>query len=199
VDWGALADAWRRLYRPTIDRVTRGELAWGPFDQLQRMMLDQVLQDLRVEGVGQDEREQLAAIWGRMTPWPDVPAGLARLRERYIVAPLSNGSVRQLVGIARNGGLVWDLVLSVELFHTYKPDPRVYLGALELLQCQPGEIMMVASHVYDLRAAREQGMRTAFVSRPWEWGPDGPSERPEPGEFDIEARDIEDLARQLGV
>jgi 2-haloacid dehalogenase len=113
------------------------------------------------------------------------------------VCALSNGSVWQLVSIAKRAGLPWDLILSVEMFHAYKPDPRVYQGAVELLQCRPSEVMMVAAHAYDLRAARDVGMRTAYVARALEWGPQATAEQPGPGEFDILARDFSDLADQL--
>ena len=33
---------------------------------------------------------------------------------------------------------------------------------------------MVACHNFDLNAAQDVGMRTAFVRRPLEWGPEGP-------------------------
>ncbi len=41
--------------------------------------------------------------------------------------------------------------------------------------------MLVAAHPSDLRAAAEQGLRTAFVARPAEYGPRPPAERAEPG------------------
>lgn len=191
-DWPNIADAWRRLYRPTIDRVTRGDLPWAPFDELQRMMLDEVLPDLPDMA-----RDDLAGVWSRMDAWPDAVPGLARLKRNFIITPLSNGSMRQLVGIARHAQLPWDLVLSVELFHAYKPDPRIYRGAVELLQLQPAEVMMVATHTYDLRAARSEGLQTAFVARPYEWGPAASAEDFSPDEFTLVARDFEDLATQL--
>jgi 2-haloacid dehalogenase len=197
-DWPAIADAWRRLYRPTIDRVSRGELTWSPFDHLQRVMLDDVLRTFGVD-LSEQERTQLAAVWSRMDAWPDAVSGLTRMRRALIVGAVSNGSVWQLVNIAKHAGLPWDLILSVEMFRAYKPDPRVYRGAVELLQCQPDEIMMVAAHRYDLEAARGVGMRTAFVARPREWGQGGPVESADHGEFDIVAADFEDLAAQIGA
>ena len=198
-DWGSLADDWRRLYRPTIEAVTRGDAPWATFDELQRRMLDQVLDRHGLGGLTDAERTELASVWRRMPPWPDVVAGLARLRERFVVCALSNGSMAQLVALAKFGGLTWDAVLSVELFRAYKPDPRVYLGAAELLQLSPGEVMMVAAHPYDLEAARENGMRTAFVRRPLEWGADARAESVEGAGFDLLAVDFLDLAAQLGA
>jgi 2-haloacid dehalogenase len=197
VDWATVADAWRRLYRPTIDRVTSGELAWLPFDELQGMMLDQVLENFGIVSLTQTEKKKLSQVWARMDAWPDAVSGLARLKRKFVVCALSNGSVHQLVSIAKNADLPWDLIISVEMFQAYKPDPRVYRGAVGLMQCRPEEVMMVATHEYDLQAAASQGMRTAFVARPLEWGPRNLVEAGERGEFDIVAADFDDLASQL--
>jgi 2-haloacid dehalogenase len=198
LDWPSLADAWRRRYQPTLARVNNAELSWRPFDELQRLMLDEVLTDFGATDVPGDERARLAGVWASMDAWPDAVPGLTRIKRGAIVSALSNGSIRQLVGIARHAGLPWDLVLSVELFGAYKPDPRVYRGAVDLLQCQPSEVMMVASHTYDLRAAQAQRMKTAFVERPREWGPDGASEPIGDDHFDLVVADLEQLAQQLG-
>ena len=199
VDWPSLADEWRKLYRPTIERVTSGKLPWATFDELQRLMLEHVLDARQVGGLSQDQKTQLSTVWQRLDPWPDAEPGLTRLKSRFVVCTLSNGSVWQLISLAKHGRLPWDGVFSVELFHAYKPDPRVYLGACELLQLPPGQVLMVAAHVYDLQAAKANGLRTAFVSRPDEWGPNTGAEQLNAGEFDVTARDFEDLASQLGA
>jgi 2-haloacid dehalogenase len=199
VDWPSFADDWRRLYRPTIGRVTNGELPWATFDELQRVMLEQILEAAQVSRLTEEQKARLSAVWQRLDPWPDAVPGLARLKDRFVVCALSNGSVWQLISLAKHGGLPWDEIFSVELFRAYKPDPRVYLGACELLQLAPDQVMMVAAHVYDLQAARANGLRTAFVGRPDEWGPGVGPEQPEAGEFDVLAADFEDLASQLGA
>ncbi len=58
--------------------------------------------------------------------------------------------------------------------------------------------MMVAAHAGDLDAARSFGLRTAFVHRPFERGPDGKADDPPQSGADFIARDFNDLARQLG-
>ena len=52
--------------------------------------------------------------------------------------------------------MVFDLLLTADIVGAYKPDPLMYKTALKVLGLQPGEVAMVASHTYDLRAAREQ-------------------------------------------
>ncbi|HUZ78893.1 MAG TPA: haloacid dehalogenase type II [Chloroflexota bacterium] len=197
LDWGRLADVWRGHYAPTLRRVVAGELPWAPLDELQRQMLDTTLTELGIGGLAETQRATLSRVWERLDPWPDVPASLARIKERHIICPLSNGSMRELVGIARRGHLPWDAIFSTELFHTFKPDPRTYLGAAQLLQLAPAQVMMVAAHPLDLRAAAALGLQTALVPRPLEWGPAMKVEPSAPGEFTMQAATFVELADQL--
>jgi len=103
------------------------------------------------------------------------------------------------VNMAKNAGLPWDCVLSAELVKSYKPAREVYLMAAELLGLRAEEVMMVAAHKDDLRAARQAGLQTAFVPRPLEHGPGrGADPGPHTG-FEIVASDFFDLAGQLRV
>ena len=97
-------------------------------------------------------------------------AGLTRLRVRYILATLSNGNVALLTNMVKYAGLPWDCILSAELAKHYKPDPETYQMAADLLGLQPEQVMMVAAHKGDLRAAQAVGLQTAFVPRPMEHG-----------------------------
>jgi 2-haloacid dehalogenase len=197
VDWAAFADAWRGEYGPAMNRVRCGELPWTALDALHRMSLDMLLDRFGIATLTDMEKDDLNHVWHRLQPWPDSAAGLAQLREQFVVATLSNGSVALLVDLAKTGGLTWDCVLSAELARAYKPDPIVYQTAIALLDCAPTQVMMVAAHPPDLRAAQAVGMRAAYVVRPLEWGPDGPPETYTDDEFDIVATDFLDLARQL--
>ncbi|OBF58561.1 haloacid dehalogenase, type II [Mycolicibacterium monacense] len=169
-DWAAFADAWRAGYVPSMDRVRRGELPWTRLDDLHRMTLVDLLAAEHIS-VGDEAVDELTRAWHRLDPWPDSVAGLTRLKRRYVITPLSNGNVSLLTNMAKRAGLPWDCVLSAELFRHYKPDPEAYLGCADLLDVTPDELMLVAAHRSDLRAAREAGLRTAYVSRPLEYGP----------------------------
>ena len=114
-----------------------------------------------------------------------------------MIATLSNGNVSLLVNMAKHGRLPWDTVLSAELFRHYKPDPEAYLGAAAMLGFEPSEVMMVAAHKDDLRAAQACGLATAFVGRPREKGPKVKVDvAPEPA-FDHNAKSFVDLAGKL--
>ena len=196
VDASEFALAWRAGYQPAMADVRSGRLPWTNIDGLHRRILDRLLAERGIT-LPEDDAAQLNRVWHRLNPWPDSVPGLQRLKARYTLATLYNGNLSLLVAMARHGGLPWDAVLSAELFHHYKPDPEVYLGAARLLDVEPGELMMVAAHPSDLRAAAVCGLRTAYVRRPLECGPDGPMEPSAPGEFDIRCDSFMELAEAL--
>ena len=198
VDWAAFAEAWRDGYRPAMDRVRQEELPWKTMDELHRMNLDDVLERFGVECLSESDKEDFNRVWHRLEPWPDAVPGLTRLKAKFTVATLSNGNVGLLVNMAKRAGLPWDVVLSSEIVGHYKPDQEVYLKAADLLGLSPGEVMMVAAHKYDLRAAAEAGLRTGFVPRPDEW-PNRRIDLSYEDAFDVNASDFLDLAAQLGA
>ena len=163
VDWTEFADAWRSGYGPSMNKVRTGELPWTRIDDLHRMILDELLDKYGIEGLSEDEKRDFNKAWHRLDAWPDSPPGLTRLKKRYVIATLSNGNVALLTNMAKWAGLPWDCILSAELAHHYKPDPETYLMAADILGLEPGEVMMTAAHKNDLKAARAQGLKTAFV------------------------------------
>jgi 2-haloacid dehalogenase len=197
-DWERLADAWRGLYVPSMDRVRRGELPWTKFDQLHRLSLDQVLREVGAEGFDPAARDELTLAWERLPAWPDAARGLERLNQRFTVTTLSNGNRSQQAALITFAGLPFQRLISAEDFHHYKPDPEVYLGAASVLGLDPGQVMMVAAHKSDLRAAQAAGLRAAFVERPMEKGPDGGADLLPDPHSDVQATDFMDLADKLG-
>ena len=195
-NWPGVVDDWRRAYQPALDRVLAGA-GWRDLDTLQRETLAEVL---RSHGVALPaaEQETLVQAWRRLRPWPDTRAGLERLRCGFRTATLSNGHVALLVDLFRFADLRVDAILSAQLADTYKPDPRAYLRAAELLGCEPGQAAMVAAHTDDLVAAARVGLRPIFVRRPHEWGPGCGAEPPTGLPGLIVADDLEHLADLLG-
>ena len=194
VDWVAFAHAWRAGYEPFMQRVRTGELPWTNIDALHRMILDELLVRFQIAGLGEAEKDHLNRVWRRLDPWPDVREGLARLRRRFLVAPLSNGNIALLTHMAKRADLRWDCILSSELARRYKPDPEVYLTAARLLGLRPQQIMMVAAHNADLLAAKAVGFRAAFVYRTREYGPSQTTDLVPDPSVDIVVRDFEELA-----
>jgi 2-haloacid dehalogenase len=198
-DWATFADAWRSKYGPFMNKVRTGELPWTKLDDLHRMSLDEVLVDFDVTNLSETDREHLNFVWHRLNPWPDAPSGLARLKCRYVITPLSNGNLSLLTEMAKFAGLPWDCILGADLFRRFKPDPEIYLGASDILGFEPSQVMMTAAHPGDLEAARKIGLRTAYVHRPLEHGPGMEHAMPATGDFDVVATDFRDMASQLGL
>ena len=199
VDWARFLEDWKNCYRPGMDRVNRSEWPWTTVETIYRRGLDEVLGRHGVGGLADEERSHLNRAWWRLRPWPDAGAGLARLRARYIISPLSNASFAGMVHLAKFARLPWDCIITAENAGCYKPRPEVYQTAVRLLGLAPRNVMMVAAHNYDLRAAQQQGLRTAFVPRPTEYGPGQTTDLAPEGTWDLVVADLEDLARALGA
>jgi len=201
INWVEFTDRWRLGYGPTMDKVRKGEIPWTNLDDLQRMILEDLLKQYKIEGLSEEEKVNRAHVWRRLKPWPDSVEGLTRLKKKYIISPMSNGNVALLTNLAKFAGLPWDVILGTDLVKHYKPDREMYLSAPFYLDLKPDEVMMCAAHIHDLEAARSCGLHTGFIYRPNEYGggPVGSPERAKPGDFDVVSESIVDLAQQMGA
>jgi 2-haloacid dehalogenase len=197
LDWLAFADAWRGEYQGAMEEVRAGRIAFCKLDILHRRNLDIILPRFHVE-LSDDRRRELNLAWHRLDAWPDVPRGLARLKRRHWLAPVSNGNISLMVDLARRNDFPRDAILGSEIAGDYKPKPRVYLAAAEAFDLKPDECMMVAAHTNDLMSAAALSLRTAHIARPNERGP-GRGEATPNQKVDIAAKSLEDLTEQLGL
>ena len=198
LDWLAFADAWRDQYQPAMEEVRAGRIPFSKLDLLHRHNLDRIRPRFNLSDLAEDAARDLNRAWHRLDGWPDAAPGLARLKRKYMLAPVSNGNISLMVDLARRNGFPWDAILGAETAGDYKPKPRVYLAACEALDLPPGECMMVAAHTNDLLAAAKCGLRTGHIARPNERGP-GTGETAPKAPVDVAASSMEDLAGKLGV
>jgi 2-haloacid dehalogenase len=201
VDWQQFADEWRGAYAPSMNRVRTGELPWTNLDALHRMALDRLLDKFGVaDKLTEQDKVWFNLTWHRLKPWPDSVPGLTRIKKKYIIATLSNGTVRLLTDMAKYCGLPWDAVLGSDLVKHYKPDAQMYRSAIEFLgDGDPAAVMMVAAHNNDLVNAAKHGMKTAFISRPTEHGAKQSRDFKAEHDFTFVATSFEELAAQLGT
>jgi 2-haloacid dehalogenase len=199
VDAAALAGAWRDRYLPSMARVREGGRPWTPLDTLHRESLDELLEAFGLAArVDEEVRRRLVRCWYRLPAWDDVAGGVERLRDRYVVVALSNGGFTLLTHLVKDAGLRFDAILSAELARSYKPDPAVYRAAAGLLGVEPARMLMVACHGWDITGARGAGLRTAFLERPGEKGPDRAADRAADTRSDLAVRSVDELATALG-
>jgi len=197
VDGGAFALAWRAGYQPAMAEVmAQGE--WVILDVLHRRILDRVLPEFGLGGLDEAQRRHLNRVWHRLDPWPDSVEGLARLKSKFMVSTLSNGNIGLLAEMGKRAGLPWDVILCAETFNKYKPHPDTYTGVARTFDLEPGEVMLAAAHHDDLEAARNCGLRTAYIERPWEFGRDQPQDITPREANSLHATSIVHLAEQLG-
>ncbi|MBV9514229.1 MAG: haloacid dehalogenase type II [Mycobacteriaceae bacterium] len=196
-DWSAFVNDWRAAYFDALSGLVPSAEGWTGVGSVYRSALDVLLARGGMDDVSAAERTELNRAWRRLKPWPDTVPGLRRLRAKFTLATLSNADVSAVVEITRHGDLPWHAIFTAEMAGAFKPDPRPYLMAARYLGAGPDDIMMVASHKYDLRAARELGFATAFVARPWEYGDPALADVEPSDEFVVNAADFEDLATQL--
>ena len=196
LDWAAFADAWRGEYQPGMEAVRSGRLPFCKLDVLHRHNLERFMPRFGLRDLSDDVLRELTLAWHRLDAWPEVPAALARLKKKYLLAPVSNGNISLMVDLARRNNFHWDAILGAEVAGDYKPKPRVYLAACEAFDLKPSQCMMVAAHSSDLAAAAAVGLRTGHIARPNEHGP-GTGERTPTVAVDLAAADLLDLAAKL--
>jgi 2-haloacid dehalogenase len=195
LDWPALADAWRAQYQPSMEEIRSGRVPYTKLDVLHRQTLQRILPRFGIERLPDDDLDRLTLAWHRLDAWPDVQPSLARLRQRFLIAPVSNGNTAIMCDLARRNDFHWDAILGADHARDFKPKPAVYLAAADAFDLRPEQCMMCAAHGSDLEAAAAVGLRTAFIARPEE----RPGFRDGPGPAEVHCRSAVDLATQLGA
>jgi 2-haloacid dehalogenase len=198
LDWIAFADAWRGEYQPGMEEVRSGRMPFSKLDVLHRRNLERLLPRFGLQNLSDGVRADLTLVWHRLEAWPDVPAALARLKTKFMLAPVSNGNISLMVDLARRNAFPWDAILGAEVAGDYKPKPRVYQAACAALDLPPAQCMMVAAHSSDLAAASACGLRTAHTARVNEYGPNTGEAKPTVT-VDYAAKNLAALADALGV
>ena len=198
LNWLAFAEAWRAKYQPSMEGVRSGKRGYVRLDILHLENLMEVLEEFKVSGLSSADLNYLNRAWHRLEPWPDSVSGLQRLKKKFIIGTMSNGNVALMVNMAKHSGLPWDVILGAEPAQAYKPDPKTYLTGVDWLGLQPEQVLMCAAHNNDLVAARNQGLKTAFIARPTEYGNNQSVDITAEHEFDFITTDMNDLADQLG-
>jgi 2-haloacid dehalogenase len=193
-DWHAVANDWRRRTMTAIVGQVRPAFH---MDAVHRRVLDDTLAHFGLDAFTADDRHELWRTWHALDAWPDFPAALASLRTALPVVSFTMLPVSLVIDVSRRNGISWDAIISCEMIGVYKPHAEAYLTAARWMNLAPEQVLMVACHNFDLQAAHRAGMRTAFVRRPDEWGPQGPPD-PQPNmAYDFIVDGFDDLRRAV--
>jgi 2-haloacid dehalogenase len=180
--WGVFAQQWRDSYKHFTKQLAQDPtIPWVSVDEHHLKALRQLMTDWQIDGLWDDEQlREISLIWHHLEPWADSAMGVALLNRLFCTfrgtvgislltqsdtCTLSNGNLSLLGDLRTFTGIPFTHVFSAELFGTYKPSPKVYLGAAEKLNLLPRECVMVAAHLNDLQAAKENGLQTIYVER----------------------------------
>ena len=182
-----------------MDKVRNGEKKWVNLDTLHKESLIKILKELNIHGFTEDNINHLNNAWHRLAHWNDTVEGLNLLKSNFSISTLSNGGIDLLTNMANTQNLPWDNIFSAETFMHYKPDSETYLGAVDKLNLETQEVMLVAAHNQDLLAAKKYGLKTAFVLRSNEYGPSQDFDLKADISIDVEASDFIDLYHKLNL
>ena len=174
-----------------MEEVTARRRPWQGHRALRTAAVRDSLAALSLPTLTPELEAEVAAITDHLAPWPDAVDGVNRMQRSVVTMALSNADTAELAAMSAAAGLSWHVALSAELVKAFKPDAAVYLLALRLLDVSPEQAMMVAAHPWDLRAAAEHGIATAFINRP------GAEPLTADDDFDLTADDLNHLAVQL--
>ena len=198
------ADAWRAEYQPAMEQIRSGKRSFTILDILHLENLKKIAPRFNLNNLSNEDLNCLVSAWHRLPGWPDSSQGLNKLKKKFILATQSNGNIALMVNMAKYSNLSWDVILGAEVLGHYKPEPQAYIKACKALNLKPSECLMVAAHDDDLKAASLQGMKTAYVHRPFEYGKDKLFDIAEVNDYkgnrnwDIMSKDFNDLAFKLG-
>ncbi|MGA4844076.1 haloacid dehalogenase type II [Streptomyces sp. G45] len=185
----ALLALWQRHRATEERRIAEGRRAYANSEAIDAEAAQRVADRAGLTDPAAVAR--LATAGQRLPAWGDSATGLDRLARRFAVIGLSNASRTALLRLSAHAGLRWHQALSGEAVRAYKPTPEIYRFAIDTAGRPPERMLMVAAHAWDLRAAQQRGMRTAYVQRPGGDPPTGADA------FDWQCDGLDELAALL--
>ncbi|MEX1014837.1 MAG: haloacid dehalogenase type II [Candidatus Paceibacterota bacterium] len=139
-------------------------------------------------------KSEILGEFRKLPAYEDVRPALSMLRNNDIRAiAVSNSSLEMIKEQLTNAGIIdlFDSYYSVDNVEKYKPFKDIYLSAAKQEGLQTENIVMVATHDWDLFGAKKAGLTTAYIKRKEE------IYHPYYLQSDFNASNLPDLIRQI--
>lgn len=149
--------------RPPLDGPTA---PFRSFEDVWRHRSDELFRHWGVDTPGAVGAEAYAEAHAAAPLYPEVAAALDPLRERFIVAVLSDADDGFLRENVRRNGLAFDAVVSSEELRAYKPHVTLFHETCARLGVEPSEAAYVGDSPWaDIEGARHAGLRAVWINR----------------------------------
>jgi len=137
------------------------------FLDIARDALDFALAQSKLD-LSNKEKDLIMAGYDNMNIWPDVVPTLQAIKKQGLrVSFLSNMTAKMLHRGIQNSNLseFFDLIISTDEKHTYKPSKEAYQMAVDQLKLKKEEILFVPFAGWDQAGAKWFGYPTFWVNR----------------------------------
>ncbi|WP_434036168.1 haloacid dehalogenase type II [Formosa sp. 4Alg 33] len=139
-------------------------------------------------------KTEILGAFKKLPAYNDVIPAVKKLREHNIrVIAVSNSSLEMIKEQLTNAGIIeyFDSYYSVDDVKKYKPFKDIYISVAEKEGLQLKDIVMVATHDWDLFGAKKVGLSTAYIKRKKE------IYHPFYLQADLKSDDLNDLMEQI--
>ena len=141
--------------------------AYKNFGELAGVVLESVFHE-GVKSLSEDEKASILNTFRSMPAFEDVPEALKMLKDNNLkVIAVSNSSLTMMEEQLTNAGIIkyFDGYYSVDAVARYKPFEDIYKFVANEELLDVSEVVMVASHDWDLFGAKSAGLKTAYIKR----------------------------------
>jgi 2-haloacid dehalogenase len=118
--------------------------------------------------ISDSDTAEVADRFAAMPPHPDVAAALRRLRDQgFRLFTLTNNTLEISERQLERAGLsdMFERRFSVETVRRHKPAPETYHSVASALGVDPGDICLIACHVWDTIGAAAAGCQAGLILR----------------------------------
>lgn len=140
----------------------------GPFRIYRDLLQHTFKQALIAHRIPVEEKDgkDLGDAMAAASPFPDAVEAMAKLKTKYRLATISNSQDDILIESNKKLGNVFDIMITGETTHTYKPNPALFHLVLARAGVDVVDAVHVAQSQYvDLPQSVPMGLQTIWINR----------------------------------